>query len=225
VFKINTDGTGFTILYRFTGGSDGTAPTAGLILSGNTLYGTANEGGSSGDGTVFKINTDGTGFTTLHGFTALPDYPDPYVNSDGAYPDGRLILLGNTLYGTASNGGSSAGGTIFKVNTDGTGFTTVYNFTGGSGGLCPQAGLISSGNTLYGTAYGGSPGGGMVFAVNTDGTGFTTLYNFTFGSDGINPEYAELILLGTTLYGTTANGGCSDLGGNNGTVFCLPLTP
>jgi len=225
VFKINTDGTGFTILYSFTGGSDGTAPTAGLILSGNTLYGTANEGGSSGDGTVFKINTDGTGFTTLHGFTALPDYPDPYVNSDGAYPDGRLILLGNTLYGTASNGGSSAGGTIFKVNTDGTGFTTVYNFTGGSGGLCPQAGLISSGNTLYGTAYGGSPGGGMVFAVNTDGTGFTTLYNFTFGSDGINPEYAELILLGTTLYGTTANGGCSDLGGNNGTVFCLPLTP
>ena len=42
----------------------------GLILSGNTLYGTAYYGGSAGNGTVFALNTNGTGFTTLHTFTA-----------------------------------------------------------------------------------------------------------------------------------------------------------
>ena len=70
---------------------------AGLILSGNTLYGTAVYGGSSGDGTVFAVNTDGTGFTTLHNFTATV-----YGQRDGAFPYAGLILSGNTLYGTAS---------------------------------------------------------------------------------------------------------------------------
>src|SRR6266581_136289 len=85
---------------------DGAGPSAGLILSGNTLYGTAYEGGSGGNGTVFKVNTDGTGFTTLHSF-AGPD--------DGANPEAGLILLGNTLYGTAQCGGSSGKGTVFSL--------------------------------------------------------------------------------------------------------------
>src|SRR5438093_1419551 len=61
VFKINTNGTGFTTLHTFTAGDDGSSPIAGLTLSGNTLYGTASSGGSSGSGrgTVFSVNTDG----------------------------------------------------------------------------------------------------------------------------------------------------------------------
>src|SRR5437870_3518249 len=119
VFAVNTDGTGFTTLYSFTGGSDGRSPPAGLILSDNLLYGTAPKGGSSGSGTVFKVNTDGTGFTSLHSFAG---------RSDGVNPDAGLILSGNTLYGTAAGGGSSGNGTVFKVNTDGTGFTNLYSF-------------------------------------------------------------------------------------------------
>ncbi len=61
VFKVQPDGSGFDIIYSFTNGSDGSGPAAGLILSGNTLYGTAENGGSGGHGTVFKINTDGIG--------------------------------------------------------------------------------------------------------------------------------------------------------------------
>ena len=72
----------FTTLYSFTGGSDGADPYAGLILSGNTLYGTANNGGSSGNGTVFAVNTDGTGFTTLYSFARLPQR-----RSQSASPD------------------------------------------------------------------------------------------------------------------------------------------
>src|ERR1035437_738706 len=149
VFAVNTNGTGFTNLHSFTAlsnyaNSDGANPAAGLILSNNTLYGTAVYGGSSGSGTAFKVNTNGTGFTNLHSFTALPA-SSPYTNSDGAVPEGGLILSGNTLYGTASQGGSSGVGTVFALNTDGMGFTNLHNFTGG-GGANPYAGLILSGN-------------------------------------------------------------------------------
>jgi uncharacterized repeat protein (TIGR03803 family) len=222
VFAVSTDGTGFTTLYSFSYGSDGAFPQAGLILSGNTLYGTAVTGGSSGAGTVFAVSTDGAGFTTLHSFNY----------SDGANPWAGLILSGNTLYGTANRGGNSDGGMVFAVHTDGTGFTNLYSFTTlnnstNSDGAEPSAGLILSGNTLYGTAgYGGSSGDGTVFAVHTDGTGFTNLYSFTArsgpypstNSDGANPE-AGLILSGNTLYGTAFQGGI----GNNGTVFSLSL--
>ena len=232
VIAINTDGTGFTTLYSFTGGTDGAYPLAGLLLSDNTLYGTASQGGNSGNGTVFAVNTDGTGFTNLHTFTATYTNSDGYyTNSDGAFPESGLILSGNKLYGTADKGGSSGNGTVFAVNTDGTGFTNLHSFTARTGpldtnsdGAFPLSGLILSGNKLYGTADGGgSSHNGTVFAVNTDGTGFTTLHNFTaspFGtntnSDGANP-HAGLVLLGNTLYGTAYARGLS----GHGTVFAV----
>ena len=213
VFAVNTDGTGFTTLYSFTAGSDGCRPKAGLILSGNTLYGTTSECGSSYYGTVFAVNTDGTGFTTLHSFAM----------SDGAGPQAKLILLGNTLYGTTTGGGSAFNGTVFALNTDGTGFRKLHNFTGGSDESDPYAGLIASasGNTLYGTASSWTQNGnGTVFAVNTNGTGFTNLYRFAAGSDGAKPK-ADLILSGNSLYGT-ASAGTTNRGG---TVFSLSLGP
>src|SRR5256885_1773790 len=77
-----------------------------------------------------------------------------------------LILSGNTLYGTAWYGGGS-GGTVFAINTDGTGFTSVYSFNGSSDGSYPYAGVILSGNTLYGTArYGGITGHGTVYSLS-----------------------------------------------------------
>jgi len=235
VFAVNTDGTGFTNLHSFAAGSgsfpnttntDGANPYGRLILSGNILYGTAADGGSSGAGAVFALNTDGTGFTNLHSFDSFA--------GEGLNPVAELFLSGNTLYGTTLNGGSSGVGALFKVNTDGTGFTTLYSFTALSGpspytnsdGANPRAGLVLSGNTLYGTAeIGGSStncvqGCGTVFAVNTDGTGFTNLHNFTNGSDGGSPE-ARLMLSGNTLYGTAAFGGSS----GNGTVFSLSFAP
>ncbi|HZL78639.1 MAG TPA: choice-of-anchor tandem repeat GloVer-containing protein [Candidatus Limnocylindrales bacterium] len=223
VFAVNTNGTGFTNLHTFTAASgaypnltntDGVAPAAGLVLSGNTLYGTAQFGGSAGNGTVFAVNTNGTGFTNLHVFTALSG---PFsTNSDGVGPQAGLILSGSTLYGTANGGGSSGYGTVFKLSTNGTGFTNMHSFNY-NGGAYPQAGLILSGNTLYGTAaYGGSSDNGTVFAVNTNGTGFTNVHSFNYVSDGANPQ-AGLILLGSTLYGTAGYGGSS----GQGTVFAV----
>jgi uncharacterized repeat protein (TIGR03803 family) len=229
VFAVNTDGTGFTNLHSFAArvyqtNSDGAIPDAGLILSGNKLYGTTRWGGSPGNGTVFALNTDGTGFTTLHTFSTLLNW----TNSDGGWPYASLLLSGSTLYGTTSLGGGSGGGTVFAVSTDGTGFTNLHSFNGDSDGWGPQAGLVLVGNTLYGTTTrgAGASDSGTVFALNTDGTGFATLHNFTptsgpgTNSDGAWP-YASLLLSGNTLYGTTAGGG----GFGYGTVFSLSFTP
>jgi uncharacterized repeat protein (TIGR03803 family) len=216
VFSLNTNGTSFTNLHSLTSGSEGAKPYAGLILSGNTLYGTTVDGGNSNAGTVFAVNTDGSGFTNLHSFTANPG--PLYTNSDGAHPVAGLVLSGNALYGTSQSGGSLRYGTLFTVNTDGTGFTNLHTFTRNSDGASPQAGLILSGNTLYGTtASGGSSDNGTVFAINTDGTGFTNLHGFAGYPSAGAGSYAVLILSGNTLYGTTMFGGSSD----NGTVFAV----
>src|SRR5258708_7257521 len=200
VFAVNTDGSGFTNLYGFTGGSDGGAPYAGLILSSNTLYGTASGGGSSGNGTVFAVNTDGSGLARQNGVKG---------DKEGRGRRASLILSSNTLYGTTSAGGSSGNGKVFAVNTDGSGFSNVHRFTGGNDGGDPYAGLILSSNTLYGTTTaGGGSGNGTVFAVNTDGSGFTNLYRFTGGNDGGAPS-SSLVLSGNTLYGTTGGVGSS----------------
>jgi uncharacterized repeat protein (TIGR03803 family) len=229
VFAINTDGTGFTNLHNFTatsgtnfGGfgfnSDGAYPFSKLVLSGNTLYGTAQCGGTHGYGTVFAINKDGTGFTNLHSFTATSGSTGGEgVNSEGVNPIEGLILSDNRLYGTAVQGGTHGYGTVFAVNTDGTGFTNLHNFTDGSDGGYPWDALILPGDTLYGTsAIGGSSGYGTVFAVNINGTGFRTVHSFTGGNGGASPR-AELILSGNTLYGTTCEGGTY----NYGTVFTV----
>jgi uncharacterized repeat protein (TIGR03803 family) len=224
VFKVNSDGSDYTVLYNFTNSPDGAGPYAGLTLSGSTLYGTTAEGGSSGSGTVFKINTDGSGYTVLKNFsgTGYNFTISEYTNTDGANPAG-LTLSGNTLYGTAFAGGTSAQGTVFKINTDGSSFIVLYNFSPdtydgtsfvNSDGASPYAGVTLLSSTLYGTTVrGGSSSYGTVFQVNTDGLGFTVLTNFT-GDDGAN-SYAGLTLSGSTLYGTTERGGGSD----NGTVF------
>jgi uncharacterized repeat protein (TIGR03803 family) len=182
----------FTVLHSFTAtgtnssgaytNGDGAGPRAGLLRSGTTLYGTAYQGGPSGNGTVYSVNTDGTGFTNLHSFSEVAYF----TNSDGANPYAGLVLMSNTLYGTALSGGNAGNGTIFALNVDGSGFTVLHNFTAtasslyptNSDGARPLGGLVLFGNTLYGTAQsGGASGVGTVFAINTDGTGMRTLYS------------------------------------------------
>lgn len=211
VFKINTDGTSYTVLKNFGAfinatNNDGQNPWAGVTLSESTLYGTTRYGGSSGYGTVFKISSDGTGYTVLRNFTNSPD---------GAIPLASLTLSDSTLYGTTYYGGSSHNGTVFKINTDGTGYTVLKNFTNPPDGANPIAGLTLSGNTLYGTTkLGGSHAGGTLFMVNTDGSGYNVLKQNFNNTNGAYP-YGVLTLSGSTLYGTTSDGGSA----NNGTVF------
>jgi uncharacterized repeat protein (TIGR03803 family) len=229
VFAVNTDGTGFTNLHSFvltvsgTNSSGGANPCGGVVLSGTTLFGATQYGGTSGSGAIFSVTTNGTLFNVLYDFTQTD--PVAGTNTDGANPQGDLVLSGNTLYGVTYEGGTSNYGTVFALNTSTLGFTNLHNFTAGTNdGGYPVAGLILSGNTLYGTTtIGGSSTCGTVFALNTDGTGFALLHSFsalgpapTTNSDGGFP-CDRLLLAGGTLYGT------AELGGSfgSGTVFSL----
>src|SRR5262249_35390370 len=152
------DGSGFRTVYSFAGSADGAHPSGALILSGNSLYGLTSSGGTSGNGTVFKVNVDGTGFLSLHSFASTSG--PLYTNAGGAQPSG-LVLSGSALYGTAMKGGTGGSGTVFKLNTDGSSFSVLHNFTAAYSGISggntnndgfQPNGLLSAGNALYGTA-------------------------------------------------------------------------
>jgi uncharacterized repeat protein (TIGR03803 family) len=164
VFKVDTTGKE-TVLHSFTNcftslaNSDGGEPYAGLVMdqAGN-LYGTTVIGGSSGWGTVFKVDETGNE-TVLHSFSN--------VGTDGAFPYGGLVRdkAGN-LYGTTAFGGPFYG-TVFKVDTTGK-ETVLHSFTNSAVAAEPYAGLVmdKAGN-LYGTTLiGGSSGHGTVFKLN-----------------------------------------------------------
>src|ERR1019366_3834786 len=140
VFKISTDGSGFTVLKQFAG-SDGAYPLSGMVWSGTTFYGGTANGGSSECGVVFGINTDDTGYRVVKEF----------AGSDGYWPSGPFALSGSVLSGPTSHGGSgsgpgfSGGGTVFKVNTDGAGFSVLKNFATNDAGVDPCGGLVLGG--------------------------------------------------------------------------------
>jgi uncharacterized repeat protein (TIGR03803 family) len=232
VFKLDTSGNE-TVLYSFTGGTDGAGPTGGLVrdAAGN-LYGTAAGGGSlrcdGGCGVVFMVDTTGKE-TVLHIFKGS--------KTDGANPVSGVIrdAAGN-LYGTTWAGGaalfcSGGCGTVFKLNTAGT-LTIIHSFTGRTGGGPTLAGLTrdAAGN-LYGTTPNGGvfqnncntsagPGCGAVFKIDTTGTE-TVLYSFTGGTDGLFPVGGLVRDAAGNLYGMTEAGGdfSCDPGFGCGTVF------
>lgn len=229
VFKLNTDGSGFATLLDFPATVSNDPRPNGLMLSGDTLYGTAMNGGTNWNGAVFRLNTDGSGFSVIHTFSqASYDLSVQNVtNSDGINPAASLVSDGNSLYGTAKYGGVGGGGTVFKLNTDSSGFTTLHSFTSRDG-QTPSSEPLLSGNTLYGTTSGGGDAGsGSVFKINTDGSGFATLHSFSAtafnpqnmgqtNSDGAQPS-AGLVLSGGTLYGAASGGGPA----GSGTLFAV----
>lgn len=230
-------------IHRFTndlsGNSDGAFPKAGLIIdSQGALYGTTNEGGDFGYGTVFKLAPTPNGptawkYTTLYSFCSSPDC------IDGSYPEGGVIAdaQGN-LYGTTSEGGAVSGtpsnfGTVFKLTRSGNSYTesVLYSFTGLDDGAYPRAGLLWFNGELYGTTEEGGDasidgcfdvGCGTVFKLTPTAFGpwkLTVLYAFSGGQDGAYPLAGLIADPAGNLYGTTYFEG--------GTVFKLtrPATP
>lgn len=210
IFRVNTNGNNFLAMLAFSPivfPGDGSNPYTGLTAAGTNLYGTTYSGGNSGNGTIFRMGTNG-GFSYLKHFTG----------SDGANPRTPLLLAGNTLFGMTWNGGTSSLGTIYKLNTNGTGFAVLKHFSG-SDGSSPLGSLLLISNYLYGTTYsGGAFGLGTLFRIHTNGSSFAVIKDFD-GSEGANPG-GGLVRSGNLLYGTTYSGGSSD----NGVIFALNLS-
>jgi uncharacterized repeat protein (TIGR03803 family) len=199
VFKLTPGGT-LTTLYSFcteANCADGSWPSVLIQAADGNLYGTTVYGGFGQDGTVFKITPSGQ-LTTIYKFCSLANC------ADGVEPLYAGLIQGTdgNLYGTTSSGGTTYGGTLFRITTAGT-LTTLYDFCSQSGckdGVGPQAGLIQGTNgDFYGTTYsGGTYGYGTVFSLSTGLGPFVALQS-TYGKIG-----AQVKILGTDLTGATA---------------------
>ncbi len=213
-YKIDTSGKE-TVLYDFTGGTDGGLPYANVILdSAGNLYGTTYVGGANGDGAVFKLDTSGHE-TVLYSFKG-------YQYGDGGFPYSGLIMdAAGNLYGTTYVGGTGTGcavgcGTVFKLDTSGH-ETVLYSFTGGNDGKLPASGSLamdSQGN-LYGNAQSigrqcAGAGCGEVYQLTT--TGKLNLLHVFNGSDGNGPQGTLIFDSKGKLYGVTGLGGTYDVG-------------
>jgi uncharacterized repeat protein (TIGR03803 family) len=236
-----------TVIYSFTGGTDGSQPYyAGVTLDteGN-LYGTTYHGGNLagcggvGCGVVFKLAPVSGGWqeSVLYTFKG---------GKDGSFPRAGVIFdsAGN-LYGTTSAGGnlvacSGGCGTAFELTPTVSGpwlETVLHSFNGASDGSSPHAALVfdSAGN-LYGTNYWGGAAPacpaadcGTVFRLAPSTSGpwkERVLHAFTNGVDGGNPASNVTFDTAGNIYGTTVLGGhltdCSNLG--CGTIYKLTPT-
>lgn len=206
VFRVDASGNE-TVLYNFTGGTDGGNPRSGLLrdTAGN-LYGIT-AGGGKGQGVVFKLDPNGVE-TVLHALTM--------AEGSGSASGLTLDSSGN-FYGTTELGGAYNQGVAFKLDASGN-YSVLHSFGKHASldGSQPYAGLVrdAAGN-LYGTTFGGGRyGQGTVYKVDASGNE-SVIYSFRGGSDGSSPSSTLVLDQAGNLYGTTDNGGT----GNLGTVF------
>ncbi len=239
VFKMNNDGTNFTILHSFgpittlfgnETNTDGCWPQGVLVLgSDGALYGVTDQGGPGGSGSVFKLNTDGSGFAVLHAFEAKGE---GRRNADGASPRGLTVGPDQLLYGVAIFGGKEGHGVIFKMTQAGTSYTVLHVFNpvfhkdslinvNAEGALPSAAVAIDHEGMLYGTTnIGGAQGSGIIYKMSADGKKFAVLHNFSrkgsdFQNNGAFPDGTLTIGPDSFFYGATRQGGAFD----GGTVF------
>ncbi len=152
-----------------------------------------------------------------------------FTGANGEYPSNLTADASGNLYGVTQAGGSSNGGTVFKLSRSGSGWTltTLYDFKGGNDGYDPMARVVfGPGGVLYGTTFfgGGGPcnlnglgiGCGTVFKLQPPVTpchsqpcewNETVLYRFQGSSDGAYPYDEPIFDQSGNVYGTTVAGG------------------
>jgi uncharacterized repeat protein (TIGR03803 family) len=172
-----------------------------LDTNGN-FFATTRAGGAYGEGTVFRLATNGT-LTTLHSFTAT---------SDGAAP-AKEIVRGDAgdFYGVAQGGADDATATIFRISPGGS-FASVYSFPGAADGSTPNGLTQGRDGNLYGTTQDNL---GTIFKITPQGA-LTTLYTFNSPEVGDRPAAALLLSSDGNFYGTTASGGMNNFGNYSG---------
>jgi uncharacterized repeat protein (TIGR03803 family) len=211
IFSINSTGGGFRELFGCAASNGDTclSPIGNLALSGNKFYAMSTNGGPTLNGNMFSIDTNGSGYKNLLNFNTTTG---ELTTSSYA----SLTLSGGKLFGMAYGGGAHGDGTIFSIDTDGSGFKDIFSFDG-TNGEAPFGSLIILGNKLYGmTNQGGAHDSGNVFSINTDGSGYKEMYDFG-GMYGAFPVAGPLTLSGNMLYGMASHGGS----GMYGIVFKL----
>ena len=139
---------------------DGAGPLASLLKVGKMLYGVTREGGTSGQGTIYRVSTTGSSYQRLHSFSTLAGAPYSAHSSLVQAPDGYL-------YGTTTLGGAADKGTVYRIDLDGL-LTQLHSFGQRRGdGTWPTAGLLPAGkSSFYGTtSHGGASNAGTAYKL------------------------------------------------------------
>ncbi len=205
LFKINKLDNSYTKVIDFDA-SKGWTPSGALISSGTYLYGMTRGGGTHNNGVIFRLNISDNTYNKIVEFDGT---------NNGGNPEGSLILHNGFLYGTTKFGGSLYGGVAFKVSTNGSGFTKIFNLNGNvgssTGGYFFAGSLVTDGTYMYGmTELGGINDMGVVFKINISNNTYTKMLDFN-NSNGFRP-IGSLILDGSYLYGMTQQGGSNNMG-------------
>lgn len=213
-----TNGSRSFVYYLPSDGSQGNHPMGRLLqASDGNFYGITQWGGANWTGVVFRFTPEGS-YTVIHDFS----------DAAGRLPTASLIQgTDGRLYGTTSEGGtnpcgSTTCGTVFALNTDGSGFQILHAFNG-SDGERPYAGLLqASDGKLYGTTVSGGAGFGTIFRLDPNGGNFATVHAFNpLDGDGSLPNYGSLVqTIDGAMYGTTWGGGAN----SGGVVFRLTVS-
>lgn len=199
-YRVTTNGV-LTALASFDYFNSGANPSGPMAIgSDGAFYGTADGGGSSYVGTVFRATTNGD-LATIASFD----------NTHGADPQNGLIRgADGAFYGTTAVGGANGGGVVFRVTMDGSlSAVTSFNPAANLGTYGRSTLVQSSDGILYGTTYltgANNSGYGTVFKVTTNGV-FTKLTTFPGGSSPSYPTGPVVIGPDQALYGTTISGG------------------
>jgi len=198
--------------------SDGVEPGRLLLGQDGVLYGAAYEGGYPSQGTIFRVNPDGSAFRLLRRFSHTNEGEWAWGLADGK--DGYL-------YGTTLQGGALGGGTLYKISTDGSELTVLRNFREPEPNYSVLPDLIvAKDGVLYGVMRRGETAtAGSVFKMNRDGSAFTNLHQFGTSPNG---SWPNRLIEGSDglLYGSTAGGGKNSAGviysmGKDGSNFAL----
>ena len=203
IFKMKNDGTGFEMLKNFvktgTGGagsfSQGMSPNSPLVVVDGMIYGTTMLGGTSAQGTVFKLSTNGTGFSVIKSFDGNPQ----------GHPNSGLTFQGKSLFGSLSVATALDDGGIFRIDTNGLNYGVYASRAVGASPLYPNAPPVVVGNKIYDTAalslIGEDYGPGILWSVTTNDTSFTIMKSFPDNVLGSTPT--EVTEDGGWLYGVS----------------------
>jgi uncharacterized repeat protein (TIGR03803 family) len=225
---LSNNGYANSIVASFSGVMSAAQPGGAILQdSGGDLFGVSATGGTNGDGTIWELAAKSTTLTVLASFTGGG------ATGNGKDPVGGLVMdSSGNLYGVTAAGGADNDGTVFELSSSGAGgmggrggggaggsatfgtITVIGTFTGTANGADPLGLAINTNGTLFGvTAVGGANSTGAVFDVAAHA--ITDLASFPAVSTGANAgadPRGNLVLSGSTLFGSTTAGGADGFG-------------
>jgi uncharacterized repeat protein (TIGR03803 family) len=194
IFELSPTPTGpwaFTVLYTFTGGTDGSGPESVVFDGSGHLYGTTGLGGQSDRGTVFELSPRGDAT-----WSEAVIWNFSLSSNLGSNPQSGVVFdAAGNLYGTTAAPGNGIVYKLTRENGEWVG-APIYTFSGGADGSLPNGPptLDAAGN-VYGTTQDeGVFDGGTVYqlSLNADGS-YTFHLVFSFKGEGIYTAFPVVI--------------------------------